>query len=197
MNQLKPEFQHHHIKESNYCESKCSNENALSQGDGLVPGHQHHNHSRECCCPASTVADSVETTSLPLPEGANRVRYRIVNMDCPTEEQLIRNKLEPMTGIIRLDFNLLERELTVYHKLKDPQLIASALTKLDMAPSLLEGGGPQPDMPSGLSAIKKGLLVISGIAAVGAEVIAWTTGQDTSWPVLVSMRRWCARSRAS
>ncbi|MBI5484321.1 MAG: heavy metal translocating P-type ATPase [Deltaproteobacteria bacterium] len=115
----------------------------------------------------------------------NRVNYRIENMDCPTEEQLIRNKLEPMPGIVRLDFNLLDRELTVYHKLNDPQLIVSALIKLDMAPRLLEGGAPQSDVPSGLSAIKKWLLVISGIAAVGAEVIAWTTGQEASWPVLV------------
>jgi len=115
----------------------------------------------------------------------NQVKYRIENMDCPTEEQLIRNKLEPMQGIVRLDFNLLGRELTVHHQLDDPQSIVSALVKLDMAPRLLEGGAPQSETPSGLSVTKKYLLAISGIAAVGAEVFAWTTGHDTSWPVLV------------
>jgi Cd2+/Zn2+-exporting ATPase len=115
----------------------------------------------------------------------NRVKYRIENMDCPTEERLIRNKLEQMQGIEQLYFNLLDRELTVYHQLDDPQSIVSALVTLDMAPRLLEGGVPQSEAPSGLSATKKWLLAISGIAAVGAEVFSWTTGQDTSSPVLV------------
>lgn len=61
--------------------------------------------------------------SSPPPEGASRVRYRISNMDCPVEERLIRNRLEPMPGIARLDFNLLERELTVYHCLADARAI--------------------------------------------------------------------------
>jgi Cd2+/Zn2+-exporting ATPase len=115
----------------------------------------------------------------------NRLKYRIENMDCPTEERLIRNKLEPMQGIDRLDFNLLDRELTVNHQLDDPQPIVSALVSLDMAPRLLEGGAPQSEAPSGLTATKKWLLAISGITAICAEVFSWTTGQDTSWPVLV------------
>jgi Cd2+/Zn2+-exporting ATPase len=31
----------------------------------------------------------------------------------------------------------------------------------------------------------KGLLAISGVAAIAAEVIAWTTGQEGSRPVMV------------
>lgn len=112
------------------------------------------------------------------------MRYRIDKMDCPTEEGLIRNKLESMQGIVRLDFNLLERELTVYHRLDDPQSIAAALDRLDMAPSLIEAGAPVSAVPPVLSAKLKGLLAISGLAAVGAEVIAWTTGQEASWPVM-------------
>ncbi|RJG14416.1 heavy metal translocating P-type ATPase [Pseudomonas cavernicola] len=112
------------------------------------------------------------------------MRYRIDKMDCPTEERLIRNRLEPMPGIARLDFNLLDRELTVYHRLGDPQPIAAALTALDMAPSLFEVGAPATAVPPALGAKLKGLLIISGLAAVGAEVIAWTTGQEASWPVM-------------
>ena len=63
-------------------------------------------------------------------------------MDCPTEERLIRNKLEPLRGVVQLDFNLLERELTVHHELTDARPIAEALTALDMAPQLLEAGAP-------------------------------------------------------
>lgn len=183
-NKPKPELNHHHVQENSCCESTCGDEHALSHGGGLLREQQHHNHSGECCS-ASTTVNSSATISIPLPEGTNRVRYRIENMDCPTEEQLIRNKLEPMQGIVRLDFNLLDRELTVHHQLDDPQSIVSALIKLDMAPRLLEGGEPKLEAPSGLSATKKWLLAISGIAAVGAEVFSWATGQDASWPVLV------------
>ncbi|MSN25343.1 MAG: heavy metal translocating P-type ATPase [Geobacter sp.] len=175
-------FHHHRVKESNCCASKCCDEQALSHGGGSVS--EHHKDSGECCSSSATPIDAA-TTNLPLPGGTNRVRYRIENMDCPTEEQLIRNKLEPIPGIARLDFNLLDRELTVYHHLDDPQPIVSALTKLEMAPSLIEGGAPPAAGPSGLSTTKKGLLAISGITAVGAEAFSWTTGHDTSWPVLV------------
>jgi len=105
-------------------------------------------------------------------------------MDCPTEERLIRNKLEPMPGIVRLDFNLLDRELTVYHRLDDPQAIAAALDDLDMDPRLLAADMPTSAVPPALSARQKGLLAISGVTAVGAEAITWITGQETSWPVM-------------
>lgn len=115
------------------------------------------------------------------PEDASRVRYRIDKMDCPTEEQerLIRNRLEAMAGVVRLDFNLMARELTVYHRLDDPQPIATALNSLDMAPNLLESGAPPAALPPALSDRMKILLALSGVAAVGAEVVAWTTGQET------------------
>lgn len=120
----------------------------------------------------------------PIPEGTSRVRYRIYNMDCPTEEGMIRNKLEPMPEIARLDFNLLDRELTVYHRLDDTEVIISALTQLGMPPVLLEDGKPLTDHPTALNTKQKWLLAISGSTSVVAEVVAWTTGQDTSLPVI-------------
>ncbi|WP_218142693.1 heavy metal translocating P-type ATPase [Formivibrio citricus] len=121
----------------------------------------------------------------PPPAGARQVRYRIDKMDCPVEERLIRNRLEPMAEIVRLDFNLLARELTVYHRFDDPQPIADALSSLDMAPRLLEAGAPAAALPPALSLRLKILLAISGLSAVGAEAIAWATGKETSWPVLI------------
>ena len=43
--------------------------------------------------------------------------YRIENMDCPTEEGLIRDKLAGMQGVAKLDFNLMQRTLSVHHEL--------------------------------------------------------------------------------
>jgi Cd2+/Zn2+-exporting ATPase len=105
-------------------------------------------------------------------------------MDCPVEEQLIRNRLGSMPGISQLDFNLLDRELTVYHCLGDTHAIVSTLEKLDMAPELLMTGDSPSAVPSGLSTRRWVQLAVGGTAAVAAELFTWTTGQDASWPVM-------------
>lgn len=143
-----------------------------------------HGQAPDACC-SSVTERLVPSEHLAPPKGASQIRYRIDKMDCPTEERLIRNRLEPMQGIVRLDFNLLARELTVHHRLGDPQPIAAALNGLDMAPTLLETGTPAAALPPALSARTKILLAVSGVAAVGAEVVAWTTGQETSERVLI------------
>ncbi|HKT96950.1 MAG TPA: heavy metal translocating P-type ATPase [Paraburkholderia sp.] len=112
-------------------------------------------------------------------------------MDCPTEERLIRKRLEPMPGVVRLDFDLLARELTVYHRLPDAQPLEAALRALDMAPRPLDDGAQanaRKDAPArgpGLAMREKLLLAASGIAAAAAEVLAWSTGHETGLPVLV------------
>ncbi|WP_322102861.1 heavy metal translocating P-type ATPase [Paraburkholderia sp. J41] len=121
------------------------------------------------------------------PEGTRATRWRIDNMDCPTEERLIRNKLEPMAGVARLDFDLLGRELTVHHRLDDTQPFVDALKALGMTPSALEGtaAGAARETSRGLKSRQKWLLAASGIAAVSAELLAWTTGRETGLPVLI------------
>ncbi|WP_256659692.1 heavy metal translocating P-type ATPase [Pseudomonas sp. LS-2] len=153
-------------------------------------GHDHgsaaHANVDACCSSkASTVGEATSRAAMPGPEGTAQVRYRIDKMDCPTEERLIRNRLEPMPGVARLDFNLLDRELTVHHRLDDPEAIVAALNALDMGPTLIEAGAPPKAVPPALTKRLKGLLAVSGLAAVAAEVIAWTTGQEGSWPVVV------------
>jgi Cd2+/Zn2+-exporting ATPase len=118
----------------------------------------------------------------PSPKDARQTRYRIDKMDCPTEERLIRKRLEPMDGIVRLDFDLLARELTVHHRLDDTQPIVTALNELDMAPRPLEAGASETAPPA-LSARRKIMLAIGGLAAAGAEGLAWASGQENSAPV--------------
>ena len=157
-------------------------------GSCLPPQPEQPKAADTCCAAdAHKTEDTATTREKPAasPEGSRRVRYRIDKMDCPTEERLIRNRLEAMPGIVRLDFNLMARELTVHHRLGDPQAIAAALDSLDMAPSPLEAETPAAALPPALSAKMKGLLAISGVAAIGAEVLAWTTGQETSGPVMI------------
>ena len=49
------------------------------------------------------------SAALAAPAGIRVARYRIENMDCPTEERLIRSRLEGFPGIATLDFDLLGR----------------------------------------------------------------------------------------
>ncbi|WP_321941529.1 heavy metal translocating P-type ATPase [Paraburkholderia tropica] len=155
--------------------------------------HDHtHDHAASSCCQGAAPQPAARLRALaPAPEGTQRARYRIDNMDCPTEERLIRNRLEPMPGVARLDFDLIARELTVYHRLPDAQPLEFALRALDMAPRPLadDDAGNRADAglaPGvGLALRQKLLLAASGVAAAGAEVLAWTTGHETGVPVLI------------
>ena len=56
-------------------------------------------------------AQRIDVTGAPL-----RTTLTIAGMDCPTEEALIRNALAGMPGVAALDFNLMQRRLSVTHR---------------------------------------------------------------------------------
>jgi Cd2+/Zn2+-exporting ATPase len=142
-----------------------------------------------CCSTAHSEHAPQELTSQPPPSGAQSVQYRISNMDCPTEERLIRNKLDGRPGIVRLDFNLISRVLTVHHQLDRQDSIVAALSSIGMHAEKLKEGQPilaGEDDVSSLSSTQKVLLAMSGVAAVAAEGLAWTSHAESS-PVVVGL----------
>lgn len=162
-------------------------------------GHEHHHahdhgaheeaqaccsHDDGCCGPGDLTGATSAPVAPPAPEGAAKVRYRIDKMDCPTEERLIRNRLEPMPGVVRLDFNLIGRELTVFHKLKETAAIEQALNELDMAPTPLESGQKAEPLPPAVPLHMKWQLALAGLAATGAEVLDWMGG--ASWAMALA-----------
>lgn len=44
-----------------------------------------------------------------------KTRYHIADMDCPSEESVVRMKLEGLSGIKKMEVDLEKRELTVFH----------------------------------------------------------------------------------
>ena len=60
-----------------------------------------------------------------------------MKMDCPSEEQIIRMKLEDLTNIATLDFDLPKRQLTVYHE-GGYAHIHQSLKSLNFGTTLLE-----------------------------------------------------------
>ena len=57
--------------------------------------------------------------------------YEITKMDCPSEENLIRMKLDGMTAIKNLDFDIPNRTLTVFHDGQGDQ-IEQSIIDLDL-----------------------------------------------------------------
>ena len=67
----------------------------------------------------------------------NKTTYKISKMDCPSEENLIRIKLQEENSIVRLEFNLADRTLTVYHE-GSAENITAKLESLSLGASLVE-----------------------------------------------------------
>ena len=65
-----------------------------------------------------------------------KTTYLLRDMDCSAEEQLVRMQLEPLSNVLRLDFDLPSRKLEVFHQ-GDPQEIREALERLDLGAEAL------------------------------------------------------------
>ncbi|NNF32426.1 MAG: cation transporter [Flavobacteriaceae bacterium] len=57
----------------------------------------------------------------------NKTIFEITKMDCPSEENLIRMKLDGISGIANLDFDIPNRKLTVFHSGEIDQIEKSVL----------------------------------------------------------------------
>ena len=53
--------------------------------------------------------------------------FEITKMDCPSEENLIRMKLDGISGIANLDFDIPNRKLTVFHSGKTDEIEKSVI----------------------------------------------------------------------
>lgn len=66
----------------------------------------------------------------------NKTVFEISKMDCPSEENLIRLKLDGIKQISHLDFDIESRKLTVYH-LNSPGLIDASIAELNLGSKIL------------------------------------------------------------
>jgi Zn2+/Cd2+-exporting ATPase len=124
-------------------------------------------------------------------DGVKQALFYVAGMCCATEEQLIRNRLKSMPEIERLDFNTMQRELTVTHRLDDEQSIVSALDSLGMEPQLRSSTDAEAittdeahGNPATVPMATRVLMGISGLTAVAAEATAWAIRNENSLPVI-------------
>ena len=92
------------------------------------------NTCNSCGCTESLASTTTPASGTVL----SAVRYRIQNMDCPTEEALIRDKLGQVPGVTDLQFNLVQRTLTVHHDLPELTPVEAALAAIGMQATPLD-----------------------------------------------------------
>ena len=132
---------HNHTQEVyEHTRSEPCNHDHTEHDHTHEPAHAHshdHAHADGGCCGH----DHAEATPVDLAvigeASDTRAIYRIMNMDCPMEEALIRKKLGGVPGITNLDFNLMQRVLTVDHELPSTEPIIAALKAIGMTPEVI------------------------------------------------------------
>ncbi len=156
-------------------------------------GHAHADVNGSCC--GGHVHEALQT-AMPaaqrLAGDTEEAVFFIQKMDCPTEEKLIRERLGQMNGVGALEFNLIQRELTVQHQLPSIAPIVDTLKALDMLPAVKSDSldaSAQADAIDQAAAYRIParrwiLLGLAGLAALGSEIMAWTSGDERSLPVI-------------
>ncbi|WP_429250568.1 heavy metal translocating P-type ATPase [Paraburkholderia sp. GAS333] len=103
-----------------------------------------------------------------------RTAIRIMQMDCPTEEALIRKKFSRMPQVRSMDFNLMQRVLTVVHAPDALDTILAALRSLDFTPELADAGQDGQSAAIPQAPVKPWWpLALAGVAAAASEAAGW------------------------
>lgn len=129
-----------------------------------------------CCgqhehAPDESIANAANDTTRDVPQGYVRTQWRIAQMDCPTEEKLIRKKLDGNSNVKALDFNLMQGILTVVHTQSSGAAIEADIRQLDMTPEIVDDNASP--VQQSVAPINWRILTLSGVTALGAEVAHW------------------------
>lgn len=104
----------------------------------------------------------------------------IKDMDCPTEERLIRDKFQALSTIEQLEFNLIKRVLRVRHSYSNIEPIVQLIAELGMEAILYDNTNLVPEKVSKNSIV---MLIIAGIMAFIAETLHYLA--MPSWLVAI------------
>lgn len=130
----------------------------------------------DICCGSISAPASLDETVPPAlstaPEGGSVARLRIAQMDCPTEEALIRKKLGAMDEVQGLEFNLMQRMLTVAYRTGALPAVQAAIRELGMDAEPVEPSGDEE--PQTEAAKPWWPYAAGGLAALVAEIMHWS-----------------------
>ena len=135
-------------------------------------------NGRGCAAPSMTLSEP-KTADAPLA----RALYRIENMDCSTEEALIRDKLSKLPGVAGLEFNLIQRTLAVSHEMPSLAPVEQALSAIGMQAIRVDEAPAHPstvlaiaqmDCPTEEGLIRGKLAGMAGVAALDFNLVQRT-----------------------
>ena len=136
--------------------------------------------SKECGCAATPIPLSEPKAAV---AASARAVYRIDNMDCPTEEALIREKLSGLPGVAGLEFNLMQRTLAVSHALLSLTPVEQALAAVGMHAVRVDGLNEDQgtvlaiakmDCPTEEALIRGKLAGLTGVAGLDFNLVQRT-----------------------
>ena len=117
-----------------------------------------------------------------------KTTFIIPKMDCPTEEKLIRSKLQSLDGVNQLEFNLIQQELTITYQGLDVETIQSNLHTIGMKAEVKSDSYTNKSiklLQSNVSYKDWIILSISGIFAFLSEAIAYLSGNESSYLTII------------
>ncbi|MCG7391200.1 heavy metal translocating P-type ATPase [Pantoea piersonii] len=143
---------------------------AMQPEGNCCSGREAESTGGSCCAPAPVTFGELQTQQVTA-DGV-RTSIRIMQMDCPVEEGMIRKKLDGMSAVKELDFNLMQRVLTVVHAPDALEPVLAAIRSLGFEPELPDSSGRHV-----VTEEKKKTwwpLALAGVAAIAAEAMHWT-----------------------
>ncbi|ALJ71935.1 putative cadmium-transporting ATPase [Burkholderia pseudomallei] len=146
-----------------------------SHANGDHPHDHDRDHDGAACCAPAPVAFAPLPGARKAAGGRVRSAFRIMQMDCPTEETLIRKKLGAMSEVAALEFNLMQRMLAVEHVPGAEAGIAAAIRSLGMTPEQADAGASgRGALPAPADAPRPWWpLAVAGVAAAASEAATW------------------------
>ena len=140
-----------------------------------------------CCAHSDQAVESQTETEKMAASAAHlkqgvRTDIRIMQMDCPTEQKMIRHKLKNVEGIYDLEFKLLSRELSVTHEPEVLDEILQRINSLGFEPEITEAapasgikGGSRDQKPE---KSKYKILIFAALLALVSELVGWFGASD-------------------
>lgn len=138
--------------------------------------HHHHDandHAHDACCGSSCSTVPVLTKNSSLiaeqtDDGNMRTPIRIMQMDCPTEEAMIRRLFKDKAEVKQLEFNLIQRVLTVTHRPDSLDSILDGIRSLGFEPEINPEGSTHTPVVSEQRSWWP--LIIAALIALAAEI---------------------------
>lgn len=165
--------------------SRREDEAVLTGESDIKPGHHsghdhhhesthesghHHHHDHGGCCGGEAAPLNPLSGPQAVADGIS-TPIRIMAMDCPTEEAMIRKKLGGVSAVKRLEFNLMQRILTVVHAEGELNPILEAIRSLGFEPEVPEPGGQLASVEEKSAPLWP--LGLSLVAAVASAALHW------------------------